>query len=110
MIVPIARAHDKWTQYAIIELQGDLEAASSDPESGQFMGDLHYTKTGVPIMILGMHILQGKETSLAKPMAVFEQNKNEGEELKYLIKGMITKKLTFRGRPKPIVTDVPLSR
>ncbi|XP_015115475.1 chromosome transmission fidelity protein 8 homolog [Diachasma alloeum] len=110
MIVPINRTHGKWTQYVIVELQGDLEAASSDPESGQFLGDLHYNEAGIPIMILGMHVLQGKETILAKPMALFERNKNEGEEVEYLVKGIITKKVMFRGRPKPIVTDVPLTR
>uniref|UniRef100_A0A0C9RUD8 Chtf8_1 protein n=1 Tax=Fopius arisanus TaxID=64838 RepID=A0A0C9RUD8_9HYME len=109
MIVPITRINDKWTQYVIVELQGDLEAASSDPESGQFLGDLHYNETGTPIMILGMHVLHGKETTLAKPMAILEQNKLEGSELQYLVKGIITKKVTFRGRPKPIVTDVPLT-
>lgn len=93
----------------MIELQGELEGASSDQKSGEFIGDLHYDKSGIPILIIGMHLLQGKESNLLKPMAVLDKKySNEGKTY-YIVKSIVRKKLIFKGRPKPIVTHVPMT-
>lgn len=93
----------------MVELQGELERASSDH---QFIGDLHYNKSGIPILIIGMHMILGKETKLDKPLAVLEKKSDKDDDDDadcYMVKSIIRKKLIFRGRPKPIVSDVPLS-
>ncbi|KAH8379084.1 hypothetical protein KR009_003036, partial [Drosophila setifemur] len=87
--------------WAIIELQGDLEVRSNQDMHDQFIGDLYYNKYGQPvilikdpkdtlsnsfnylqILIIGHHILQGREQKLEKPFAVLEKSKtNEGDRL-----------------------------
>ncbi|EDW33472.1 GL15472 [Drosophila persimilis] len=68
--------------WAIIELQGDLEVRSNQDMHDQFIGDLYYNKYGQPILIIGHHILQGREQKLEKPFAVLEKSKsNEGQRL-----------------------------
>ena len=104
-------------EWAIIELQGDLKHSSGDISNGQIIGDLHYTNGGVPILIIGIHVLHGKELALPKPMAVLLKNQSSPMSIiddddvsstNYIVKAVIKKKLIFKGRPKPIVTDVPI--
>ncbi|XP_017493112.1 PREDICTED: chromosome transmission fidelity protein 8 homolog, partial [Rhagoletis zephyria] len=69
-------------EYAIVELQGDLEIRSGENIHDLFIGDLYYNKYGQPILIIGHHILQGREQKLEKPFAVLEKTKsNEGRML-----------------------------
>lgn len=116
-------------EWAIIELQGDLQTREDSPWSGQFVGDLHYTKSGQPILIIGHHILQGKEMVMDKPFAVLEKNNlNEdnsqvdssqtplnstfaveqklSNSIEYLVKAIVKKKIIFKIRPKPIISNV----
>lgn len=104
--------------WAIIDLQGDLKFEKVDNSDEQRIGDLHFTKTGIPILIIGIHVLHGKEVMLEKPMIVLEKHRahtenettreeQESAETKYIVKAIIRKKLLFRSRPKPIVTNVP---
>lgn len=110
------------SEWVIIELQGDLKHSTGDIKNAQFIGDLHFTESGVPILIIGVHVLYGKETSLSKPFAVLEKiklNADDGEQTnmetdecenttEYIVKAIVKRKLIFKGRPKPIVTDVPI--
>ena len=94
-------------EWFVIEMQGDLESRNKEHLEGKFIGDLHYTKEGVPIMIIGHHILYGKVSrncldlavliidffclqvqSLERPLVSVEKvetggdlKRNEGEEL-----------------------------
>nr|XP_012229860.1 PREDICTED: chromosome transmission fidelity protein 8 homolog [Linepithema humile] len=116
MIVSIKRdgVIEDW---AIIDLQGDLKFEKSENLDNQLIGDLHFTKTGVPILIIGIHVLHGKEVTLEKPLIVLEkQHSNTGDEImeeestvktEYIVKAIVKKKLMFKSRPKPIVTNVP---
>lgn len=89
-------------EYGIIELQGDLKSHSGTHFDGKFIGDLHYTKTGTPLLIIGHHLMYGKEVKLEKPLALLEKQKNE-EGTNYLIRCVIKNKIIFKTRPKPIV-------
>ncbi|XP_063705419.1 chromosome transmission fidelity protein 8 homolog [Culicoides brevitarsis] len=60
-------------EWVIIELQGDLETRNNDSMEGEFIGDLMYSKFGQPILIIGHHILHGKEQKIEKPFAVLER-------------------------------------
>lgn len=104
--------------WAIIDLQGDLKFEKIENSDNQLIGDLHFTKTGVPILIIGIHVLHGKEITLEKPLVVLERHRNNirdetiGEEdqivkTEYIVKAIVKKKLLFKSRPKSIVTNVP---
>lgn len=91
-----------WT---IIEVQGDLETRGASLHlSSSLIGNLHYTKSGVPVLIIGHHMLHGKVTDLTTPIAVLAKMKTESKT-EYIVKAVVTKKLLFRTRPKPIITS-----
>lgn len=90
-------------EWAIIELQGDLKSHTHSKYDAKFIGDLHFTKTGTPILIIGHHLLYGKEASLDKPLALLQKQHNVEENTEYFVKTIITKKILFKIRPKPIV-------
>ncbi len=120
----------------ILELQGDLEARidnEQQPLNNQFCGDLLFNKYGQPILIIGHHILFGKEIKMEKPFALIEkcersEDSNETIDMtqldvslldstinienrtkpnvEYLVKCLIKKKLVFKSRPKPIISNV----
>ena len=104
----------------MIEMQGDLESRNNEHLEGKFIGDLHYTKDGTPIMIIGHHILYGKVVDMEKPMVTLEKiqvntelRDDDGEMMdvddhleprtEYRVKSIINKKLIFKTRPKPII-------
>ncbi|XP_031825909.1 chromosome transmission fidelity protein 8 homolog [Nomia melanderi] len=113
MIIPIKR-DGKLEEWAIIELQGDLKFDSAD-NTNKYIGDLHFTKSGTPIFIIGIHVLHGKEVVLPKPFAVLEKKDNGTDKMtndsqiktEYIVKAIVNKKLVFRSRPKPIIINVP---
>lgn len=77
-----------------------------DTESATVIGDLHYySRNRHPVLVLGHHILNGKEMKLEHPMAVIEKvivdNKTN-----YKVKAVVKKKLLFKSRPKPIISNV----
>ncbi|XP_018569517.1 chromosome transmission fidelity protein 8 homolog [Anoplophora glabripennis] len=89
-------------EWAIIELQGDLESHSESSLEGKIIGDLYFTKSGSPVLIIGHHLLYGKETKLEKPFALLEKRKTDSST-EYLVKCIIKNKIIFKTRPKPIV-------
>ncbi|XP_057328989.1 chromosome transmission fidelity protein 8 homolog [Microplitis mediator] len=110
MIVPIVR-DGVLQEWAIIELQGNLEFHSSNSSDKCFIGDLYYEKNDTPVLIIGMHILHGKELVLPKPLAVLEKKTTDGTTgTEYVVNAIVKKKLVFKGRPKPIVADSTLNK
>merc|ERR1711971_448275 len=101
----------------MIEMQGDLESRNKEHLEGKFIGDLHFTKQGVPVMIVGHHILYGKIQELEKPLLTMEKKRVEGSgntaapvdseeaetSTEYVIKAIVKKKIVFKTRPKPII-------
>jgi len=116
---PISSEHTngetKLPELSIIELQGDIgskvQGSVAEPNannktillSNQFVGNLFYTaKSQDPILIIGHHILVGKIEKLEKPFALLEK-KVLNDKTEYLVRGIISKKLVFSDRPKPII-------
>jgi len=120
----VKSGHDTPQEMFIIEMQGDLESRNKEHLEGKFIGDLHYTKEGTPIMIIGHHILYGKVVTLEKPLVTLEKlqvspdgdsylnGQKDSEEMmdldeatktEYRVKSIIRKKLIFKTRPKPII-------
>lgn len=91
------------SNWAILELQGDLKSHSDSIFNGQFIGDLHFNKAGTPILIIGHHLMFGKEVEMDKPYAVLEKKTSSNIQSEYIVKAVVKRKVLFKTRPKPIV-------
>ncbi|XP_023934225.1 chromosome transmission fidelity protein 8 homolog isoform X2 [Bicyclus anynana] len=90
-------------EWAIIELQGLIQMKKEDQSGPTVVGDLHYfSRNRHPVLILGHHVLNGKEVKLEQPMAVIEKD----DTTSYKVKAIVKKKLLFKSRPKPIISNV----
>ncbi|CAG4947548.1 unnamed protein product [Parnassius apollo] len=93
-------------EWAIVELQGLIQMKKDSTLGPTVIGDLHYfNRNKHPVLVLGHHILNGKEVKLEQPMAVMEKINNEGK-IEYKVKAIVKKKLLFKSRPKPIISNV----
>ena len=134
--------------WGLVELQGQLETRDQVSFDDMHIGDLHFDPRGIPHLIIGHHLLDGKVVKLEKPLAVLQKkgrtsaassgdrtrdggmevgcdgtdsrSNDEGMQVEteaadhpvpsgeacqeYEIVALITRKIIFKNRPKPIVT------
>lgn len=59
---------------------------------------------GIPILIIGHHILQGKVVDLTHPLVAMKRDSigHDEDSVNYNINAVIRRKLLFKTRPKPI--------
>ncbi|KAI8790104.1 chromosome transmission fidelity protein 8 isoform X3 [Biomphalaria glabrata] len=81
IIVQIPTEGKECKEWAIVELQGDLETRHPVPLNHNFIGDLHFTHQDAPVLIIGHHILQGKVISLEKPLAVLTKSSEANDRI-----------------------------
>jgi chromosome transmission fidelity protein 8 len=114
-------------EWGMVELQGQLETRDQVPFNSMHIGDLHFDSRGTPSLIVGHHLLTGKIMTLDKPFAVLRKKSKAissdewemgmepqptavaGGTTEYEVVALITKKIIFKNRPKPIITK-PLPR
>ncbi|XP_026499220.1 chromosome transmission fidelity protein 8 homolog [Vanessa tameamea] len=93
-------------EWALVELQGLIQMKEEKRNGPTVVGDLHYfNRSRHPVLVLGHHVLNGKEVKLEQAMAVMEKV-NEEDKVSYRVKAIVKKKLLFKSRPKPIISNV----
>ena len=115
MVQIVVRVKDGIEEWCLVELQGELETRDEAPCDGMHIGDLHFDCKGIPNLIIGHHLLTGKVVALEKPFAVLNKYKTpkiddqlmngNGEAMtEYEVIALLTQKIVFKNRPKPIIT------
>jgi len=107
-LVPIHVGDGSTTrEWLLIELQGEVqlsETRSADDDrdeavlrQGKTLGKLMNQTTDNPVLIIGNNKLEGKKTKMPKPLAILRKV-GKG----YECDGLVTQKLVFKTRPKPL--------
>lgn len=131
MVQLLVRMCSGCNEWGMVELQGQLETRDQVPFDNMHIGDLHFDSRGTPNLIVGHHLLTGKIITLDKPFAVLLKKKSKtvcssdeglkwrmgtepqpttrGTTTEYEVAALITEKIIFKNRPKPIITK-PLPR
>lgn len=121
MVQIVMRVKDGIEEWCLVELQGALETRDEVACDGMHIGDLHFDAKGTPNLIIGHHLLTGKLVALEKPFAVLNKHKitpNDDTSIngtnqagtEYEVVALLTQKIVFKNRPKPIITSRSLPR
>lgn len=109
-LVPIQVAEDSTTkEWLLVELQGEVRVNQTSTEDddaeekarrqGKTLGKLMNQNSENPVLIIGNNKLEGKRMKMSKPFAILRKV-GKG----YESQGIVTQKLVFKTRPKPLTT------
>jgi len=100
----------------IIDLQGTLDF--NGDVSSRTMGHLAWRKDGLASLIIGHQLMEGKIVQMERPFLVVNKSTitdaESSEGADSVVKscnlvGVIRRKLVFKTRPRPIVTQLPVA-
>jgi chromosome transmission fidelity protein 8 len=69
---------------------------------------MYFKNNNEIILIIGSYILEGKQVLLKRPIVLLEKKIDEylcNTKTYYILRTIITKKIIFRIRPKPIIVN-----
>ena len=115
MLVPVKIVNkDTLLESVIIEVHGDFQSVTPNKKE-HIIGSLFFTTKEEAFLIIGSHILEGKQVPISRPFVMMKKisddnNNDKGVmKTKYVVETIISKKIIFRMRPKPIVMNLPKS-
>ncbi|KAI0987133.1 hypothetical protein GJ496_001709 [Pomphorhynchus laevis] len=107
----IEKAIDELPNDMIISMQGEIKPAEKNSLlNGKYFGDLHFKKTGEPLIITNQHIHKGNVKTLKNPIVKFRKQKNADGDIEYVAVGIIRKELLFNSRPLPNIPAADVSK
>ncbi|KAK5974524.1 Replication factor C complex [Trichostrongylus colubriformis] len=113
MQIELVRNADGLAEYMMIELQGTLDSCGRSLEN-ETLGHLTWRKdNSEALLLIGHHLLEGKIHELEKPFALIRPTPDEevdADKRSMIIDAIISRKLVFRNRPKPLITQQHLAQ
>nr|CDJ91264.1 Chromosome transmission fidelity protein 8 domain containing protein [Haemonchus contortus] len=112
MLIELVKNADGISEYMIIELQGTIESCGRSLEN-ETLGHLAWRiDNSEALLLIGHHLLEGKLVELEMPFAVIRPAVGEDAETdqrSMTVDAIITRKVVFRNRPKPLITQQHLA-
>ncbi|VDP01010.1 unnamed protein product [Heligmosomoides polygyrus] len=108
MQIQVVRNPDGVQEHVVIEFQGTIDSGGQTLENevlGHLMWRIDNTEA---LLLIGHHLLEGKLVELDKPFALIRATPGESAEASersMIIDAVIRRKVVFRNRPKPIITQ-----
>ena len=90
-----------------MEFQGEFENLETNEYDSLQLGVIKESAKGMYDMQIGNHLLKGKALDLPKSLIMTEKV-TEGDQINYIIKAIIKKKIIFATRPTPVRTGQSL--
>jgi type II secretory pathway component HofQ len=117
MIVELRQLESDASQWSIIELQGNLLTSDGSQIETLDVGIFKFNETGVPVLTIGPHILEGKIEKLSPPLLIIQKDEtatvaagaemeeeteqgSNNQNVAYIVAGEAHQKILFKSRPK----------
>jgi len=91
-------------EWRLLEVQGTLSVDDEGVlKDGIDVGTLNQVD-GVYQLLVGNHLLEGREVALKKTFAVMDRE----DDNDFSVTGFIRKKIVFKSRPKPVMKKIKI--
>ncbi|KIH56524.1 Ctf8 [Ancylostoma duodenale] len=109
MQIHVVKNADGVDEWMMVEMQGTLENGGR-PLSDEVLGSLSWRRDdNEALLLVGHHLLEGKVSELEKPFLVVRSTPGEdahSEERSMTIDAVVKRRIVFKNRPKPLVTQL----